>query len=367
MGVRVHERVLGLNTLSSRAKSRDPVAPAKGSPTGPLDFARDDRREFRHTLNRWFLRDKRDLPWRQTLDPYAILVSEIMLQQTQARTVVPYYNRWLRRFPTIRLLAAATESDVLYAWQGLGYYGRARHLHRSAKMIVEKFGGRLPHDPGELKSLPGIGLYTANAIAVFAFDQSLPIVEANTARVLSRLFNIRAPIDSTSGRQKLWAASAKLVPRKNARDFQNAMMDLGALICTAHTPRCQICPVKKFCRADNPASLPRKRKRAAIILLAESHSLSTKAGAVLLEQCRQRWRGMWILPPLKLDGLKPSSLRRPVYVSAFPFTHHRITLRVFRRPVREINTSSQRWFLTNALDAIPIPSPHRRALTVLFA
>ena len=171
----------------------------------------------------------------------------------------------------------------------------------------------------------------------------------------------------THGRQKLWKLSAKLVPQNRARDFQNAMMDLGALICTAHNPRCQICPVKKFCRARDPASLPRKRKRAAIVRLTESHSLSTKKGAVLLERCHHRWRGMWMLPPLKLDGLKPSSLGRPVYVSAFPFTHHRVKLRVFRQPAREIYTGSQRWFLTDALDAIPIPSPHRRAINALLA
>jgi A/G-specific adenine glycosylase len=322
---------------------------------------------FRRKLNRWFLRNKRDLPWRQSHDPYAVLVSEIMLQQTQAATVVPYYNRWLRLFPTIRALAATTESDILYAWQGLGYYARARNLHRCAKLIVEKFGGRLPNDPNDLKSLPGIGRYTANAIAVFAFGKSLPIVEANTARVLSRLFNIRASIDSSFGRQKLWDASAKLVPQKGARDFQNAMMDLGALICTAHNPRCQICPVKNFCRARDPASLPRKGKRAAIVPLTESHRFCTTGDAVLLEQCHQRWRGMWILPPLKLDGLKPSSLQRPVYVSVFPFTHHRVKLRVFRQPAREIDAGSQRWFLTDALDAIPMPSPHRRAINALLA
>jgi len=322
---------------------------------------------FRRKLNRWFLHHKRDFPWRRTRDPYAILVSEIMLQQTRAATVVPYYTRWRRRFPTIRSLANAAESDVLHAWQGLGYYARARNLYRCAKIIVERFGGRFPNDPNELKLLPGIGRYTANAIAIFAFDESLPIVEANTARVLSRLFNIQAPIDSSSGRQKLWDASAELLPQKGARDFQNAMMDLGALICTAPTPRCQICPVKMCCLTSDPISLPRKRKRPAIVPLTESHGLFTKAGAVLLEQCRQRWRGMWILPPLKLDGLGPSSLRRPVYVSSFPFTHHQVTLRVFRQPVREINPSSQRWFLTDALDAIPIPSPHRRALTALLA
>jgi A/G-specific adenine glycosylase len=228
-------------------------------------------------------------------------------------------------------------------------------------------GGKFPNGPDALRSLPGIGRYTANAIAVFAFNRSLPIVEANTARVLTRLFNIRAPIDSTQVRQELWKLSAKLVPQNRARDFQNAMMDLGALICTAHNPRCQICPVRKFCRARDPALLPRKRNRAALVRLAESHSFSTKEGAVLLERCHHRWRGMWMLPPFKLDGLKPSILRRPIYVSMFPFTHHRVKLRVFPQPAREIYTGSQRWFRTDALGAIPIPSPHRRAINALLA
>ena len=282
-----------------------------------------------------------------------------MLQQTQAATVVPYYKRWLRRFPTIRSLAATTQSDVLHAWQGLGYYARARNLHRCAKMIVEKFGGRLPNDPSKLKSLPGIGLYTANAIAVFALDKSLPIVEANTARVLSRLFNIRAPIDSTSGRRKLWEFSAKLVPQKSARDFQNAMMDLGALICTAHNPRCQICPVEKFCRARDPASLPRKKRRAAIVPLTESHGLSTMAGAVLLEQCGQRWRGMWMLPKV------PAPRSAPIHTARFPFTHHRVTLRVFRSKAARPG-SHRRWFPIRHLNKIPMPSPHRRAIHALL-
>jgi len=261
-----------------------------------------------------------------------------MLQQTQATTVVPYYNRWLRRFPTIRSLARAPESDVLHAWQGLGYYARARNLHRCAKLIVENFGGIFPSDPKELESLPGIGRYTANAIAVFAFGQSLPLVEANTGRVLARLFNIRDPIDSSSGRRKVWEAAAKLVPRKRACDFQNAMMDLGSLICTARNPRCQICPVRKFCRARDPASLPRKQKRPAIVPLIELHRWCTIGEAVLLEQCRQRWRGMWILPPVKLDGFKPSSSRRhPLHTSVFPFTNHRVTLRVYRQQARQID------------------------------
>ena len=323
---------------------------------------------FRRTLNRWFSRHKRDLPWRRTRDFYAILVSEIMLQQTQAATVAPYYNRWRRRFPTLRSLAVATESDVLHAWQGLGYYARARNLHRCAKMVVEKFGARFPSDPNELKSLPGIGRYTANAIAVFAFDQSLPIVEANTARVLSRLFNIGAPIDSITGRQKLWAASEKLVPKLGARDFQNAMMDLGALICTAHNPRCRICPVKKFCRASEPDALPRRKTKPHITKLTERHAFVVRQTKILLEQSAgKRWRGMWMLPPLRIDCFKHSISRRPVYVSVFPFTDHRVSLQVFSSRTGQIDKRVQRWFSKAELDTVPMPSPHRRAIHALLA
>jgi A/G-specific adenine glycosylase len=290
-----------------------------------------------------------------------------MLQQTQAAAVVPYYVNWLRQFPTIRSLARASESDVLHAWQGIGYYARARNLHRCAKLMIEKFDGIFPTDPHELNSLPGIGRYTANAIAVFAFDQPLPLVEANTGRVLARLFNIRDPIDSSLGRGKLWEASARLVPRKLARNFQNAMMDLGSLICVVRNPRCQICPVRKFCRTRDPASLPRKRKRAAIVPLIESHRWCTIGDALLLEQCRQRWQGMWILPPLKLNCSERSSSRRgPIYTSVFPFTNHRVTLRVYRRRAHQIDHRVQRWFRKSELNTIPIPSPHRRAIADLL-
>jgi A/G-specific adenine glycosylase len=325
-------------------------------------------RAFRRSLLRWYPDHCRELPWRCTHDPYAILVSEVMLQQTQAAAVVPYYNRWLRRFPTIRSLARATESDVLYAWQGLGYYTRARNLHRCANLIVENFTGIFPSDPNKLKSLPGIGRYTANAIAVFAFDQPLPLVEANTSRVLARFCNIHDPIDSSYGRRKLWEASSKLVLKERARDFQNAMMDLGSLICTVRNPRCPVCPVRKFCRAREPGSLPRKRKRAAIVPLTESHRLCVIGDALLLEKSRQRWHGMWILPPLKLDCFKQSnSRRRPIHTSVFPFTNHRVTLRVYRQRAHHVDPRVQRWFRREELNAIPIPSPHRRAINALFS
>jgi len=292
-----------------------------------------------------------------------------MLQQTQAAAVVPYYYRWLRRFPTVRSLARATKSDVLHAWQGLGYYTRARNLHRCAKLIVENFPGIFPSTPSDLKSLPGIGCYSANAIAVFAFNLPLPLVEANTGRVLARLFNVRVPIDSSYGRHRLWEASSKLVLKEPARDFQNAMMDLGSLICTVRNPRCSVCPVRKFCRARDPASLPRKRKRPAIVPLTESHCLCTIDDALLLEQSRRRWHGMWILPPLTCDGLKSSSSRRArsIYAAVFPFTNHRVTLRVYRQRAHHVDPTVQRWFRKEELNAIPIPSPHRRAIDALFS
>jgi A/G-specific adenine glycosylase len=368
MSVGIHNRS-ALNTPSSRAKVEGSRRQTfKVNSAGSLDIARDDGRRLRLSLLGWYRRHGRDLPWRRTEDPYAILVSEIMLQQTQATAVVPYYNRWLRRFPTLRSLARADQANVLHAWQGLGYYSRARNLHQCAKTISEERRGIFPHNPKELQSLPGIGRYTANAIAVFAFDRSLPLIEANTGRVIARLFDIRDPVDSIVGRRKLWEASSKLVPNKRARDFQNALMDLGSLICTVRNPRCPVCPVRKFCRARHPASLPRKRKRAAMVSLIESHRFCTVGDAVLLEQSRQRWHGMWILPPVKLDCLKQSSSTpRPIHTSVFPFTNHRITLQVYRQRAQRIDHPLQRWFHKHELGALPIPSPHRRALIDLLS
>ena len=167
-----------------------------------------NRRAFRSALQRWFAVHGRDLPWRHTRDPYAILVSEFMLQQTQVATVLPYYHRWLARFPDLAALARADESDVLHAWQGLGYYTRARNLQRAAQSAMENTGGELPDAPERLTQLPGIGRYTAGAIASFAFDRPEPIVDANIARVLARLTNWETPIDTAAGQAHLWRTAA---------------------------------------------------------------------------------------------------------------------------------------------------------------
>jgi len=319
--------------------------------------------DFQRALGHWFEKNGRDLPWRRTRDPYSVLVSELMLQQTQVSTVLSYYKEWFRRFPTVRSLARAGESQVLHAWEGLGYYTRARNLHRAAKLIVRKFSGELPNDPVQLQSLPGVGRYTANAVAVFAFNRSRPIVEANTARVLARLFNLRHPIDSAAGRTKLWESAKQIMPARAARKFQAAMMDLGALVCTARNPRCRICPVKKFCRARNPRSLPIKRRRPRTIALTESHAFVSSGDRLLLQKCRGRWRGMWMLPPLRRG--QPTD--RQIHRSIFSFTHHRITLEIFQARQCKIDRYRQRWFSIGVLNSTPLPSPHRRAIVNLLS
>jgi A/G-specific adenine glycosylase len=310
---------------------------------------------FRRALLAWYGKHGRDLPWRHTRDPYAILVSEIMLQQTQVATVIPYYNRWLERFPDFRALAAASESEVLHAWQGLGYYARARNFHALAKTVTN-----FPTAVEEMRRLPGIGRYTANAVATFAFDQSVPVVEANIARLISRLTNLQTPIDSTIGCESLWNSAAALVPERNARQFNSALMDLGATICIARQPKCKICPVRKFCSADDPTTLPRKRARPSLRTMTERHSFAQRRGRVLLEQSTGRWRGMWILPRLPNESKTARALHR----SVFPFTHYRITLSVHRG--LSLSTNAH-WFSISSLDSIPMPSPHRRALVHLLA
>jgi A/G-specific adenine glycosylase len=285
-----------------------------------------------------------------------------MLQQTQVATVIPYYENWLRRFPNLAALAAASENDVLHAWQGLGYYARARNLRATALAIRQKHGGIFPRDLESIQELPGIGRYTANAVATFAFDRAVPIVEANIARVLARLFDLQTPIDTSAGRAELWDAAAQVLPRRSGSQHNSALMELGALVCTVR-PKCQSCPVKIFCHAPDPTVLPRKKARPALQLRIEHHRFALHRRRVLLEQSEQRWRGMWILP-----RLSDAPARQPVHRSEFPFTHHRITLAVYRDAIsRRRPTPGQRWFPIDELPSIPLPSPHRRALNQILS
>ena len=257
----------------------------------------------------------------------------------------------------------ASEQEVLHAWQGLGYYARARNLRATAIAISEKNDGNFPRELQAIQALPGIGRYTANAIATFAFDRAVPIVETNIARLLARLIDLQVPIDTKTGRGMLWSHAQALLPTRAPGAYNSALMDLGALVCAVR-PKCEVCPVRGFCAATDPSALPRKKGRPALQFLAEHHSFSVRRRQVLLEQSQDRWRGMWMLPRLK----KPPSSARPLHRSEFPFTHHRVTLTVFRQtPLPRPANSSQRWFSIDALDSLPLPSPHRRALVELLS
>src|SRR5262249_26591429 len=196
------------------------------------------RRWLRRRLLHWFGRHRRDLPWRRTRDPYAIWVSEVMLQQTQVATVIPFFERFCRSFPTLAALAAADEQDVLRHWEGLGYYRRARALHRAAQVLAAHHDGTFPNDPDIVRRLPGIGRYTLGAVLSQAFDRRLPILEANSLRVLCRLFGVRADPRSGPTRRLLWRLAEELLPPRRVGDFNQALMELAALVSSPSSPRC---------------------------------------------------------------------------------------------------------------------------------
>ena len=207
----------------------------------------EDRRRFRRRLLSWYGRHGRDLPWRKTADPYHILVSEIMLQQTQVDRVLPKYEEWLAKYPSFQALAAAPEADVTATWYPLGYNIRPRRLQTIAREAVERYGGQLPADEATLLSFKGIGAYTAGAIRSFAFRQRAAILDTNVARVLFRVFVGRGNPKSHAMKRRLWAVSEALVPKREVFDFNQALMDLGATVCVARNPRCLVCPMAAGC------------------------------------------------------------------------------------------------------------------------
>src|SRR5262249_16460524 len=234
-------------------------------------------------------------------------------------------------------------------------------LQIAAQTVVTNFSGCLPADRAQLEQLPGIGRYTAGAIASFAFNLSEPVVDANVGRVLARLTNSRRPLDLSSGRAHLWSVADLLLPRKQAREHNSALMDLGAMICLPRRPLCSQCPVHSFCGAKKPWQLPVKRQRPSLRALTERHTFILQRNLVLLEQSQGRWRGLWILP--RLNGANKGVMLLSL---DFPFTHHRIRLEVFAGSRPTLPNEYSRWFTPTALDKLPIPTPHRRALAQLL-
>jgi A/G-specific adenine glycosylase len=296
---------------SRRARDGEPSPPADDLPRlHPRTIASIRRRLLDH-----YRSHRRDLPWRRERDPYRIWISEVMLQQTRVETAVPYYQRFLREFPDVRALASAGTERVLRAWAGLGYYGRARRLHAAAREVTERYGGTFPSTQEDIRSLPGIGEYTAAAVGSIAFGLPLASVDGNAVRVLSRLFLLEG--SPAALRRRAAAAARDLLPPEEAGDFNQALMELGATICRPRNPECGRCPVRRSCRARRRGLTDRyPPRRAGTPLSDESHvaALLGRPGGILLVRRPDAslLGGFWELPTLVLSGPpgRPETLRR---------------------------------------------------------
>jgi A/G-specific adenine glycosylase len=358
-----------------RAESRTSLKPA-------------ERSRIARRLLAWYREHKRDLPWRATRDPYAVWVSEVMLQQTQVATVMPYYERWMQRFPTVGALAAAAEHDVLHAWQGLGYYSRARRLRDGARHVVERHGGKLPDSVELLRTLPGIGAYSAGAIASIAFGRREPAVDGNVARVLCRLFALRGDPVRPPLQPELWRIARELVPEREARDFNQALMELGATLCTARAaPRCNECPLERECKAHalgTAAELPELKKRAPPTEVHAVAGVVAREGRLLvvrLPESAPRWAGMWQFPTSEVEQGESArtALKRAiraqvgldvevaelVTVVRHGVTRFKITLDAYQCRIRSGRArpgtvSAHAWKRPSELLELAMPSPQRR-------
>jgi A/G-specific adenine glycosylase len=340
--------------------------------------------DLRAPLLRWYRRSSRDLPWRRTRDPYAIWVAEVMLQQTQVATVLPYYRRFMTRFPDPARLAAASEEEVLALWSGLGYYRRARSLQAAARQVVECHAGRLPADPCELRRLPGIGRYTAGAIASIAFDLCEPVLDGNVRRVLTRI------IADDPEERRLWEIAAQLADGPDPGDLNQALMELGALICTPRDPSCDACPLSRHCRAGasgRPEAYPARRNAGrATEQVRVAVAVVRRADQVLLERppSGSPLRGAWDLPALATPpGATAAStlcraLRRrygleisagePAGRVSHGIMHRRLRLEVVPCRLRRGRVAGRRelrWVELSALDQAAVSGATHKALSLL--
>jgi len=336
--------------------------------------------EISRRLLDWYQSQSRQLPWRGLIDPYAIWVSEIMLQQTRVETVIPYFERWLERFPTLETLANASEQEVLAVWEGLGYYSRARSLLKAARWLISEDGGKLPEDRQALEKLPGIGQYTAGAIASIAFGMDEAALDGNIRRVLARLFDLRLPARSPEGERILWDLARQNLPPGSAGDYNQALMDLGASLCSRRAPRCTACPLSDLCQArslgvqeerpvmETHPTVPHYTVTAAVIRCDEKYLIARRPSKGLLG-------GMWEFPGGKVEPGEtfPDGLRReireelgvdievgePFGVYQHAYTHFRVTLHAFLSNLdgeepHPLEASELRWVLPSELADFPM-------------
>jgi A/G-specific adenine glycosylase len=350
-------------------------------------------RSFRRRLPAWFERHARKLPWRRNRDPYSVWVSEIMLQQTQVATVIGYFDRFLTAFPTIAALAAADEHAVLRLWEGLGYYRRARQLQKAAQLIVAEHGGTFPRDPEVVRRLPGIGRYTAGAVLSIAFDARAPILEANTLRLLSRLLAFDGDPRSTAGQRLLWAMADAVLPQRGSGCMNQALMELGSLLCTPRAPQCDVCPVAMLCRANQQGrqlEIPRPPAKRAIEAVREAAVLVRRRGRVLLLRWPEgrRFARLWDFPRFPLEAARSADVQREMAEKVLALTgaviavdrhvktlthgvtRFRITLECYEctylsQGTKTATALETRWLRPAELEAYPLSSTGRKLARLL--
>ncbi|MDZ4159680.1 MAG: A/G-specific adenine glycosylase [Anaerolineaceae bacterium] len=347
--------------------------------------------EIARRLLAWYAVHSRRLPWRADVNPYRVWVSEIMLQQTRVETVIPYFLRWMECFPSLERLAGADEQEVLRVWEGLGYYSRARSLHRAAKTVVEKHSARIPEQRQDLQRLPGIGRSTAAAIASIAFGKDEPALDGNIRRVLARVFDVRLPARSTQGERQLWQLAVAHLPRGCAGDYNQALMDLGATVCTARAPACETCPLADLCQArvlnvqeERPIiakrpPLPHYTVTAAVIQRGKQTLIARRPSTGFLG-------GMWEFPGGKLEpgetlaeclqrelreelGVQVA-VELPLGVYRHAYTHFRVTLHAFACRLlngepQPVKASELTWVEPHALTRFPMGKIDRQIARAL--
>lgn len=352
-----------------------------------------DKNEFIADLLSWYGKHKRDLPWRANKDPYRVWISEIMLQQTQVATVIDYYRRFLEKFPDLPSLAKASEAEVIAQWSGLGYYSRARNLHAAAKKILAEHGGEFPRSPQDILALPGIGRYTLGAIASIAFEQALPLVDGNVIRVYSRLCAWKGSPSDAKFQKKIWALAEEIIHSEALAqgygDFNQALMELGATICTPQNPACLLCPVQASCqgRRLGPEDYPEKKKAAGLqSLQREAAVIRSRDEVLLCLSDKHRWmKRLWQLPGLFVQGeagagrallehlgrlgIREKELK-PLKDVRHQVTHHRITIRSYllevpNKAFQAPEGEKYEWHSLKQLTQLGIPAADRKILESL--
>ena len=361
-----------------------------GSAGFAVSFTQADVSALRQSLLGWYRTQGRDLPWRRTRDPYAIWISEIMLQQTQVKTVIPYYERWLTKFPTVQALAAADQQRVLKLWEGLGYYARARNLHRAAKQVVNEFDGEFPQNLESAIALKGIGRTTAGGILSAAFNQPVAILDGNVKRVLARL--VALPTPPSKALNQLWTLSEQVLDPQHPRDFNQAFMDLGATLCTRHNPACLLCPWQAHCAAYNQnaasdfpmteSKKPVPHKKIGVAAIADAQ------GNILIDRRKQEGLlgGLWEFPGGKIEpgesvedcikreikeelGIEIEVGDRLITLD-HAYTHFKVTLNVFNcthlsGEPQPIECDEVKWVTLDEIDRYPFPKANGRIIEAL--